>query len=80
MKMVKILTKTAEAIVVKCYTIISEVLINQVASIGERVVLESEIKERVERFQERDTLIDEDTSILGQEGIHNQSLEDVLKN
>ncbi len=78
--MVKILTKTAEAIVVKCYTIISEVLINQVASIGERVVLESEIKERVERFQERDTLIDEDTSILGQEGIHNQSLEDVLKN
>lgn len=78
--MVKILTNTAEAIVVKCYTIISEVLINEVASIGERVVLESEIKERVERFQESDTMIDEDTSILGQDGIHDQSLEDVLEN
>jgi hypothetical protein len=76
--MVEILTKTAEKIVVKCDTIISEVLINEVASIGERVVLESEIKEGVERFQESDTLINEDTSVLGQEGIHNQSLDEVL--
>ena len=50
------------------------------ASVGERVVLESEIKESVERFQESDTLIDEDTSILGQDGIHDQSLEDILEN